>query len=181
MELPFKEVLIFQGIVEVLLVVLLVFVLWRLGKKPPESPAAAAPEELKKALERFLEESEKISESFSRNLEDKKNLSRDLILKMDKRLEAYATLLAATEASLAKAMKDFGDLEDRTEPGNEIGAKASREPGLPDKANPAAPEVRALVAKLAREGKSVEDIAVRSRLDRGEVELILELEGGFDL
>jgi hypothetical protein len=179
LELPITEVILFQSIMEILLLVLLLIVLWRLGKKSPEADPASMPGDLQKTIERFLSESGKISQIFTQNLEDKKTLSQDLILKLDKRLKVYRELLSETEASFTRALEGLKELKEKesTLPPEYI----PREPRTDDKANPAAPEVRVLVLKLAKEGKSIEDIAVRSHLDRGDVELILELEGQFNI
>jgi hypothetical protein len=182
-DFPIKEVILFQSAMEILLLVLLLVILRRMAKakERESSDPASMPDELQKTIERFLTESSKIAQTFSQNLEDKKNLSADLILKLDKRLKGYRELLKETEASFTRAVKDLQELKQK-----EAATKAPEkyvplEPRGEDKANPAAGEVRALVLKLAREGASVEDIAVKARLDRGEVELILELEGQFNL
>ena len=155
--------------------------MWRMGKKaPPPADPASMPDDLQKTIERFLTESGKIAKTFAQNLEDKKNLSEDLILKLDKRLKGYRELLHETEASFTRALGDLRALKEK-EAANPAEKHVPPEPRIEDKANPAAPEVRALVLKLKREGNSVEDIAVRARLDRGEVELILELEGQFNI
>jgi hypothetical protein len=172
-----KEVLLLQTGLEILLIILLAALLWLTWRRPPQAgPGAFVPEEFRETIERFLAESEKISAAFSRNLEDKKSLSADLILKLDRRLTSYRELLAETEAAAAASL---AELERVREEGRIAPPPAQAAPDL--KANPAAPEVRALVMKLHREGLKVEDIAVRSRLHRGEVELILEVESQFDI
>jgi DNA-directed RNA polymerase specialized sigma24 family protein len=116
-----------------------------------------------------------LSQSFSQNLEDKKNLSSDLILKLDTRLEYYRKLLSDTEASLERAINKLNEA-------NKEGIRLSTlQNTVSDKANPAAPEVRALVLKLAKEGLTIEEIAVRTHLHRGEVELIIDLENQFTI
>jgi hypothetical protein len=178
LDISIKDMMLIQGAMEVLLLALLIIVLIRIGKKPSQPDPASMPAELQDTIERFLAESGKIAQAFSQNLEDKKNLSADLILKLDKRLKAYRELLGETEASFSKAVEGLKELK-KTEASKAQEKYPPLDPRTEDKANPAAPEVRALVLKLRREGKSVEDIAVRSRLDRGDVELILELEGQF--
>ncbi|MDR1081984.1 MAG: hypothetical protein LBQ79_13755 [Deltaproteobacteria bacterium] len=179
MDLPANEAILLQTGVEILLAVLLAVLLWRTWRRPPPSaqgPGAAVPDGLKDTIERFLSESEKIAAAFSRNLEDKKNLSADLILKLDSRLVSYRQLLAETEASVEASVRKLRQIEKEGRM-----APPPAQPPQDQKANPAAPEVRALVLKLHREGLKLEDIAVRSRLHRGEVELILELERQFDI
>ncbi|MDR2459907.1 MAG: hypothetical protein LBE38_03860 [Deltaproteobacteria bacterium] len=180
MDLPLK-VIIFQSILEFVLLILLLLVLWRTGKKSnqKDSPnAASMPAELQNTMERFLSESNKLAQVFSKNLEDKKNLTSDLILKLDKRLKGYRQLLTETETSFTKAVNELKDLKEDKAAQKYLAVPSAV---LEDHANPAAPEVRTLVLKLAKEGKSVEDIAVRSKLNRGEVELIIELEGQFNI
>jgi hypothetical protein len=170
--------------VELLVLVLLVAFLWRTRggqepredlapeaqREPAESPALI-PEELKATVERFISESEKISKAFEANLKDKKELSAGLILKLDRRLADYKELLAQTEAAVVKAEARLAQLA--------AGAKA---PALEREGpNPAAPETRALVLNLAKKGLSVEEIAVQSKLLRGEVELIINLEKEFSV
>jgi hypothetical protein len=184
LDIPVKEVLYFQIVLELVLMVLLFWFLWRTktskGSKDSkdsqaldQEPKVALPQDFKDSLERFLAEAEKLSAVFAQNLEDKKKLTTDLILKLDARLKDYQALLTFTEEALVKALGKLKEIED-------YGIQQSQN-SLSQKANPAAPEVRALVLKLAKEGQSVEDIALRSHLHRGEVELILDLENQFKI
>ena len=161
-----------QLAVEVILVILLL-VIWRRTRAErlrPEEPIHL-PENLENSLANFLEEAEKLSATFERNLQDKKNLSADLILKLDRRLSDYQILLKQTEASFASTKKKLTELRPN-------GAA----PDLPaTQANPAAPEVRALVLQMAKKGHSPEEIAAKTRLHLGEVELIIDLERQFSL
>jgi hypothetical protein len=159
-----------QLAVEILLVILLLLI-WRntrAGK--PEEPAHL-PETWQHSLENFLEEAEKLSATFAKNLEDKKNLSADLILKLDRRLSDYQVLLKQTEASFASAQKKLAGLNQ--------GAAEQALAAPP--ANPAAPEVRALVLQMAQKGLPPEEIAAKTRLHIGEVELIIDLERQFSV
>jgi hypothetical protein len=176
LDLPLKEVILLQTAFEILLAMLLAFLLWRAWKRPAQSPGAAVPEELSATIERFVSESERLAEVFSKNLEDRLALSKDLILKLDRRLTSYRELLAETEAAMARS---FSELERIRKEGGMLPPAA--QPASDLTANPAAPEVRALVLKLRKEGLAVEEIAVRARLHRGEVELILEMERQFDI
>jgi DNA-directed RNA polymerase specialized sigma24 family protein len=135
-----------------------------------EEPARL-PENWQQPLENFLQEAERLSATFERNLADKKNLSADLILKLDRRLSDYQALLKQTEASLSSAQKKLAESRlDNTEP-----SLAAAQ------ANPAAPEVRALVLQMAKKGHSPEEIAAKAHLHLGEVELIIDLERQFSL
>ncbi|MDR1314293.1 MAG: hypothetical protein LBQ12_11530 [Deltaproteobacteria bacterium] len=176
MELSINDVILLQTGLEIFLVFLLAALLWRTWKRPPSGPGESVPEDLKAAIERFVAESESISVAFSRNLEAKRALSAELVQKLDARLELYREVLSRTEAAVEESL-------DRLEKIEREGRMAppSASAAADQKANPAAPEVRALVLKLRKEGLKVEDIAVRSRLHRGEVELILEVERGFDV
>jgi hypothetical protein len=133
------------------------------------------PEKLEKSLERFLSESEKIAQTFEVTLRDKKDLISDLILKLDRRLGDYRELLEVTRAAIAQSEQRLLELE------GDIRQSLTAEAQNNQKANPAAPEVRALVLQLAKKGYSVEDIALRSKLHRGEVELIIDLEQQFSI
>jgi len=157
-----------QVAVEILLVLMLL-ILWRRTRAArPEEPAGL-PGNWHNSLENFLAEAEKLSATFERNLEDRKNLSADLILKLDRRLSDYQLLLKQTEASLGSAQKKLAGLR------QESAAAA------PAAANPAAPEVRALVLQMAKKGHPPEEIAAKARLHLGEVELIIDLERQFTL
>ncbi|MDR2200434.1 MAG: hypothetical protein LBR53_13490 [Deltaproteobacteria bacterium] len=173
MDFPIKEVILVQIILEVCLLVLLILVLFRTARRDKNAPAPSLPLETQSSISRFITESENISQSFTRNLEDKKKISSDLISKLDDRLESYRALLAETEAAVEKASRRLDELQSE---GRRMSALRS---DSDQKANPAAPEVRALVLKLHREGLSVEDIATRARLHRGEVELIISLDRGL--
>ncbi|MDR2340444.1 MAG: hypothetical protein LBF40_10005 [Deltaproteobacteria bacterium] len=174
MDFPIQVFILAQIVLELSLFVLLILVFFRTGRKGSgKGTTDPIPTELQSTITRFISESERISQSFSQNLEDKKKLSTELIMKLDLRLESYKRLLAETEAALGRAVEKLGALNDE-------GARLASLQGAADtKANPAAPEVRALVLKLAKEGLSVEEIAVRARLNRGEVELIMDLEDQF--
>ncbi|MDR1545749.1 MAG: hypothetical protein LBU12_03360 [Deltaproteobacteria bacterium] len=168
MDWDLKNFMVLQSVLEVLLLVLLLAVLVRTGKRGGAVEPTGVPEKLSAGVERFLTESEKIAKTFQATLRDKKDLTADLILKLDRRLAEYRELLAAVEAAVRQAEKRLEELGGAAKAGG-------------DKANPAAPEVRALVLQLSKKGLSVEDIAVRSRLHRGEVELIIDLEHQFGL
>ncbi|MDR1656419.1 MAG: hypothetical protein LBT47_02530 [Deltaproteobacteria bacterium] len=172
MDLGLNTLMLLQSSLEVVLLIVVGILLWR-SRKKPEDPASI-PGQLKESIERFLSESGRIAETFQRTLADKKELSSELILKLDRRLAEYQELLKSTEQAVSAAEKRLKDLDE------EIAARA----GLGEnqtKANPAAPEVRALVLQLAKKGLSVEEIAVRSKLHRGEVELIIDLDGRFSV
>ena len=158
-----------QVALEILLVILLL-VIWRRTRAAarPEEPAGL-PDTWRHSLENFLAEAEKLSANFERNLEDRKNLSADLILKLDRRLSDYQLLLKQTEASLGQAQKKLAGLRQ-----DSAGPAAAQ-------ANPAAPEVRALVLQMAKKGHPPEEIAAKARLHLGEVELIIDLERQFNL
>jgi hypothetical protein len=174
-EIDVKSLMLLQVILEACLVLLLATWLWRSWKKGEGNPASI-PDSLKESIERFLVESEKIAETFQANLKDKKDLTSDLILKLDRRLADYRELLVATNESILEAEKRLLKL------GGEIGEKVWVQQTVDQaKANPAAPEVRAMVLQLAKKGLSVEDIAVKAKLHRGEVELIIDLEHQFSL
>lgn len=178
MDFPIKEAIFIQSVVEVALLATLFWVLWRTRQKPPAAAdPAAMPSELRATIERFLSESAKIAQAFSQNLAEKKKLSEDLIIKLDGRVRDYRALLAATEAAMAQALRK---LEERDKEEIRL-AQAQAQAQSAAKANPAEIEVRALVLKLAKEGQSVEEIATRARLHRGEVELIIDLDGHFNI
>ncbi|MDR1050455.1 MAG: hypothetical protein LBP95_05115 [Deltaproteobacteria bacterium] len=172
-----------QAGLEAVLVILLAVLLWRSARRRTPDPAAV-PDNLKNSIERFLAESEKIAAAFQVNLEDKKNLTADLILKLDRRLADYRELLEQTGRAAADAERRILRLGD--ELGEQVRlqaaqAQAQAQAAGEGRANPAAPEVRSMVLQLAKKGLSVEDIAVRSRLHRGEVELIIDLENQFSV
>jgi DNA-directed RNA polymerase specialized sigma24 family protein len=163
--------MLLQSVLEALLLIAVVALLWRSKKKPPQV-TTAMPEDLKESFERFLSESSRFAESFQKNLEAKKELSSELLLKLDRRLADYQKLLTATEESIGAAEKRLKDLDEEIQRKAQSGANEAM-------ANPAAPEVRAMVLQLAKKGLSLEDIAVRAKLHRGEVELIIDLEQRF--
>jgi hypothetical protein len=114
-------------------------------------------------MNRFLTESEKLARTFDENLKQKKELSVNLLLKLERRIHEMNELIAKAEKELSKV--------NQARPGSHSD----------EKANPAAPENRAMVVKLAGRGLTIEDIARKTRLHQGEVELILDLEKQFDL
>lgn len=164
-----------QLVIEAFLVVM-VLVLLRRTRQTGQSDPARMPENLQKSIENFLAESEKIAAVFADNLRDKKNLSADLILKLDRRLSDYRALLKETEASYNTARKKMEELKKAVDvPKMDTVSSGSA------KANPAAPEVRALVLQMAKKGHTLEEIAAKARLHLGEVELIIDLERQFNV
>lgn len=155
---PMEFWLLFQVVLEAIIVILIIFFLVRLRRASAFS--GRGPRELEETLERFLSESEKLSTAFTENLKQKKELSLSLLLKLERKINEMNILLEQAERSLSQV-------------------EISGPPDM-DKANPATPENRALVLKLANKGQSVEEIARAARLHRGEVELILDLEKQFD-
>jgi hypothetical protein len=181
--------MLLQSALEVLILILLVAVLWRtrgrsdLPPAKPETtnnlslppvPPSLLPDDVKASLERFLTESEKLAKTFEGNLKDKKELTTDLILKLDRRLNEYKEILNKTEQAVKTGQERLAQLK---QDGQTL---INPDPNL-TQANPAAPEVRALVLQLAKKGLSVEEIAVRSKLHRGEVELIIDLDNQFEV
>jgi hypothetical protein len=160
-----------QVALEILLVILLLLI-WRRTRAVGSEEPARLPENWQHSLEHFLQEAEKLSATFERNLEDKKNLSADLILKLDRRLSDYQLLLKQAEASFNSTRKKLAE----SKPDG-----AGPPPAASAQANPAAPEVRALVLQMAKKGHSPEEIAAKARLHLGEVELIIDLERQFSL
>jgi hypothetical protein len=170
--------MIMQLGLEALLVVLLLVILKRSGQAVKSDPAHM-PENLKNSIEKFLAESEKIAAVFAQNLQDKKNLSADLILKLDRRLSDYQVLLKQTEASFNAAQKKLAEVKN-SQAAAKIAAPAPAAENS-GKANPAAPEVRDLVLRMAKKGFTPEEIAAKARLHLGEVELIIDLERQFNV
>lgn len=172
-----------QLAIEAVLVVLLL-VLLRRTRRAGQGDPARMPENLKNSIEKFLADSEKIAVVFAENLKDKKELSADLILKLDRRLSDYQALLKRTEGAYSEAQKKLADLkaELKTVPeAPKISIPSPAPAGGLDKANPAAPEVRALVLQMAKKGHTPEEIAAKARLHLGEVELIIDLERQFNV
>ncbi len=175
-SLSFTDLIIVGQLALEAVLVILVLVLLRRGRQLEPRDPAQMPEKLRSSIETFLAESEKIAAVFEQNLKDKKNLSADLILKLDRRLSDYRNLLRQSEASYEVAKKKLEELRKmvdvpRVEP------PAAGE----GKANPAAPEVRALVLQMAKKGHSPEEIAAKAHLHLGEVELIIDLERQFSV
>ena len=173
------NIIFLQLLLEVVLFVLLLFIWRRTSRMSSQAASPQMPEELTASMENFLVEAEKISQTFTDNLQERKELSADLILKLDRRLAEYQTLLKMTEASLAAAQKKAAEIKKITS--SAPAAPASTKPSSEIKANPAAPEVRALVLQLAKKGCPPEEIASRAKLRLGEVELIIDLERQFNL
>ncbi|UQZ89460.1 hypothetical protein C4J81_09715 [Deltaproteobacteria bacterium Smac51] len=182
LSLPFdiKYMVIMQLGIEALLVILLLILLRR-SRSPESGDPARMPENLQNSIEKFLSESDRIAAVFAENLKDKKELSSDLILKLDRRLSDYQILLKQTEASFNAAQKKLAELKATSGSASAVQAKIDASPVATDKANPAAPEVRALVLQLARKGHTPEEIASKARLHLGEVELIIDLERQFNV
>jgi len=153
--------LAFQIILEGFLLALVIIFFLRLRRLGDSK--LQTPEHLETSINHFITESEKLSALFTKNLEQKKELSLSLLLKLERKIAEMNQLLERAEKNLSKTFR------------NKIPDPIS------EKNNPAAPESRALVLKLAAKGHSIEDIARTSQLHRGEVELILDLDKQFNL
>ena len=149
-----------QIVLEIILVVLMGFILIRM--RNIRSGGADVPEDVRLAMDRFLVQSEKLSRAFTETLHQKKELSVSLLLKLEHKINEMNRLLEQAEHGLSQA-------------------KLSRPTLIEERANPAAPENRAQVLHLAEQGLSIENIAKKTNLHRGEVELILDLEKQFDI
>jgi len=157
---PLEFWLFLQIGLEALLIGLMVIFLFRFRRS--KNFAGRIPEELTTTISRFISDSEKLSKEFTENLRQKKEISLNLLLKLERKINEMNRLLERAEQNLSQT-------------------GVSRPGGLePDQNNPATPENRALVLKLAGQGMAVEEIARRARLLRGEVELILDLEKQFN-
>jgi hypothetical protein len=152
--------ILLQVALEAVLVLLMIVFLFKLRRLRGPNPLDF--DELHGAVERFLSESDRLSRNFSKNLEQKKELSLSLLLKLERKINEMNSLLRSAEKSQP--------VIETKEVANDV-----------DQVDPATPESRTLVLKLAREGFSPEEIARQARLNRGEVELILDLERQFRL
>ena len=173
-----STLMLVQFALEAVLVVLIITMLKR-ARRIEKADPAQMPENLKNSIEKFLIDSENIAQVFAKTLKDKKNLSADLILKLDRRLSDYQEILKQTEASFSVAKKNLDELKK-----NQQHQQATQPPSpssTNNKANPAAPEVRAQVLKMAKEGYPPEAIASKVHLHLGEVELIIDLERQFSV
>ena len=158
--MPFDNIIVWiiaQVVLDAALVALVFVFLTRLHRQGQHQ--AGIPDEVSGAMERFLKESDRLARTLDATLAQKREISVNLILKIERKITEMNALLERAETRLASARKP-------DEP----------PPGEPEKANPAAPEIRTLVVRLSAQGRSVEEIARMARLHRGEVELILDLE-----
>ena len=150
-----------QTALEFILVVLMVVFMFKLRRLSRNQ--VQVPEELGDAVSNFLAESEKLSATFNQTLQEKKELSLSLLLKLERKINDLNGLLARAEEGLDQVRQGRG-LETDSE-----------------RANPAALENRAMVVRLAEQGLSVDEIARQVRLHKGEVELIIDLDRQFNL
>ncbi|MBW2090607.1 MAG: hypothetical protein JRI34_00590 [Deltaproteobacteria bacterium] len=153
--------LAFQILLEGILLALILIFFMRL--RHIRNAKFQSPEHLETSINQFINESEKLSAHFSENLKEKKELSLSLLLKLERKINEMNQLLEKAEEQLSQTAQ------------TQLSAMPS------DQNNPAAPESRALVLKLAAKGHSIEEIARTARLHRGEVELILDLEKQFNI
>jgi hypothetical protein len=165
-----KDLVLLQIGLELALLIVMAVLLWRSRRRPePEPEGLAMPDGLQASLDHFLAESDRLAQTFQETLDDKRRLTKELVDKLDRRLAAYKDILAAADEAAAAAESRLSALGGQIDKAARLGAGEA-------KANPAAPEVRALVLQLAKRGLSVEDIAVKANLHRGEVELIIDLD-----
>ncbi|MBW2622618.1 MAG: hypothetical protein JRD68_06905 [Deltaproteobacteria bacterium] len=150
-----------QIVIEGVLIVFMTVFFLRLRRM--KGSMTRTPEQLDSSISQFITESEKLSERFTENLKEKKELSLALLLKLERKINEMNQLIQTAEERTSQV-----DL-------------ARPESIMADKDNPASPKSRALVLKLATKGHSIEEIAREARLNRGEVELILDLDKQFSI
>ena len=173
-----SNLMLVQFVMEAILVTIIVIMVKK-SKRNEKTDPAQMPENLKNSIEKFLIDSENIAQVFAKTLKDKKNLSADLILKLDRRLSDYQDILKQTDASFNIAKKNLDELKKNQQLQQTV--QPSAPSSTSNKANPAAPEVRAQVLKMAKEGHPPEAIASKVHLHLGEVELIIDLERQFSV
>lgn len=153
--------ILLQIALEALLVIMMIILILRTRRI--KKAEATLPDEVSSAMENFLKESEKLSTSFAETLEKKKELSVSLLLKLERKINEMSSLLEQAEGKLNEVQTNDQNMRDVS------------------RANPAAPENRELVVRLADKGLSVEEIAKQAKLHKGEVELILDLARQFEI
>ena len=148
-----------QIVLEGVLIVFMVVFFLRLRRL--KGSMTRTPEQIETSISRFISESEKLSEQFTNNLIEKKDLSLTLLLKLERKINEMNHLVQTVEE-------------------NSSNTRLARTKSISEsKENPASPKSRGLVLKLANKGHTVEEIAREARLNRGEVELILDLDKQF--
>lgn len=129
---------------------------WRLrGGKNGARPATTAD------LQRFIAEAARLSQDFDRLLAEKREL--------------VGTTLKTLDDRIAHLQAMVSQLKTPPRPPAPTPRPAPATPDAP--ASPAGQDFRALVLKLASQGKSAQEIASATGRPRGEVELVLGLTG----
>jgi hypothetical protein len=140
----------FQVGIDVLMCGLILYFLWRVGKKPAE-PAAGG-EQARQELQRLIAESQNSAQQFLDALAEGRKALKEIAYALDERETRLRTLCLRAEALAAGA-------EPVTDTDNPPSVAASQEK----------------VRQMAIDGASVPDIVRQTGLAEGEVRLIIDL------
>ncbi|MFP5213581.1 MAG: DUF6115 domain-containing protein [Acidobacteriota bacterium] len=153
---------LFQIVLDLVLVV--VFIVTMVLNRRPQKGAVGAPgtEELTRALEAIVQETQNIAKDFDTNLQERQAIIQQLFIRLDQRIRDAQALC-----------KQLEELSNRPPPREPQGLH--RLAVQPQPATPVTSEHQKVLA-LARKGLDAEAIAKRLQKPVGEVELILNLQ-----
>ncbi|MHB8910355.1 MAG: hypothetical protein ACYDAA_15890 [Syntrophales bacterium] len=145
----------FQVGIDVLMCGLILYFLWRVGKKPAEP--AAGDEQSRRELQRLIAESQDSAQQFLDALAEGRKALKEIAYALDEREARLRTLCLRAEALTADA-----------------------EPERDTDHAPPVPVSQEKVRRMAMDGASVPDIVRQTGLAEGEVRLIIDLARSRD-
>jgi rhamnose utilization protein RhaD (predicted bifunctional aldolase and dehydrogenase) len=141
----------FQIGIDALMCGLILYFLWRVGKKTAEPVVGG--EQARQELQRLIAESQKSAEQFLDALAEGRKALKEIAYALDERESRLQTLCLRAEALTADAEPEAKDADD---------------------ASPAS-DNQEQVRRMASDGASVPDIVMQTGLTEGEVRLIIDL------
>ncbi len=142
--------------IDALICGLILYVLWRVGKKPQEP--VAGDEQARQELQRLIAESQTSAQQFLEALAEGRKALKEIAYALDERESRLRTLCLRAEALTAGAEPEASDSDDA----------------------PSAPANQEQVLRMASAGTSVPDIVRQTGLAEGEVRLIIDLARSRD-
>ncbi len=138
--------------IDALLCGLILYFLWRVGKKPPDPFVGG--EQARQELERLIAESQKEAQQFLEALAEGRKALKEIACALDERESRLQALCLRAEA---------------------LAADAGREAAPADDDAPSAAVNQERVLRMTKDGASVPDIVRQTGLAEGEVRLIIDL------
>ncbi|MBI9076811.1 MAG: hypothetical protein JEZ02_15490 [Desulfatibacillum sp.] len=151
--------MISQVVMDVVLI-LVVFLVWRKISKGPEIPKEAALMAISRVLEPVLDEARKLADTFDGHLNEKRAIINKINHDLDSRIISLNLLLKRAEGLMAQ-QKSPGQGDTNVQSDHVV-------------------DLQQKVVALDAKGMKPEEIATRLHMPRGEVDMVISLKRKFE-